>query len=128
MGHPRRSAEIQKGRSQICRNIMRPAPEIKFLEPWHLVSEEAEQRGLQNELEKELSSSHPLWGTKPSVVGRHQACDDVLVALLDGRFAIVNLVWHGKVDSQPDKYPSTVVYENLAEAQKALDDEVADWA
>ena len=106
---------------------MEPTPNINFLEPWHQVNAEAELRSLQNELEKELSSAHPLWGTKSSVFGRHQACDDVLVALLDGRFAIVHLVWHGRVDSQPDKYPSTIVYENLAEFQKALDEEAADW-
>lgn len=60
-------------------------------------------------------------------MGRHQGCDDVLVALQDGRFAVVHLVWNGTVDQYPDKFPFTVLYADFAALQKCMDEEAADW-
>lgn len=60
-------------------------------------------------------------------MGRHQGCDDVLVALQDGRFAVVHLVWNGTVDQYPDTYPCTVLYEDFAALQKRMEQEFADW-
>jgi hypothetical protein len=96
--------------------------------PWHQIDDPQHRQGIQMELNRELSPAHPLWGTDPRVFGRHQGNDDVLVALDDGRFAIVHLVWHGKVDQQPEKFPWTVISENVLEFQKQLDIEVEDWA
>ena len=106
---------------------MIPAPPISWQEPWLPIHDESEWRGLQTELEKELSSAHPLWDSGASVFGRHQGCDDVLVALHDGRFAIVHLVWHGKIDQYPDKYPWTVLYDDITTLQKGLDEESEVW-
>jgi hypothetical protein len=91
------------------------------------VGSQKEFDGVQGELEKEISSAHPLWGCDPKVFGRHQACDDILVALNEGRFAIVHLIWHGKVDQYPDRFPSTQIIDDIEEVQKTIDDDADDW-
>jgi hypothetical protein len=98
-----------------------PRPNIAWQEPWRQVEDRNEQLGLQRELDAELSSAHPLWGTRPVVFGRHRATDDILVALEDGRFAIVHLVWHGHVDQFPAEFPSATICEdsNALEAELA---------
>lgn len=102
-------------------NLPLPRPAIAWKSPWRQIETAAEQHGLQGELLAELSAAHPLWGLDPVVFGRHQSADDVLVALNDGRFAIVHLVWRGHVDQFPADYPSTLFFANLAELVAALD-------
>lgn len=106
---------------------MIPEPEIEWKAPWYPVGSQKEFDGVQAELEKEISSAHPLWGSDPKVLGRHQACDDILVALNGDRFAIVHLVWHGKVDQYPERFPSTLIIDDLAGLQKTIDDDAAGW-
>jgi hypothetical protein len=98
-----------------------PRPAIAWKPPWRQVETAAEQHGLQRELLAELSAAHPLWGCDPVVFGRHESADDVLVALKDGRFAIVHLVWHGHVDQFPAEFPGTLFYADLAELLAALE-------
>jgi hypothetical protein len=105
-----------------------PRPAIDWHEPWHQLAERQEQLGVQRELDCELSAAHPLWGTEPVVFGRHQGTDDILVALADGRFAIVHLVWHGHVDQFPAEFPSTETYANLDDLRAELARSAEEWA
>jgi hypothetical protein len=91
------------------------------------VEDRNEQLGLQRELDAELSSAHPLWGTRPVVFGRHRATDDILVALEDGRFALVHLVWHGHVDQFPADFPSTIICQDLHALEAELAEETRIW-
>jgi len=104
-----------------------PRPDIRWRTPWSQIEDEEQQQGIQAELQRELSSAHSLWKTAPVVFGKHQGNDDVLVALADGRFAIVHLVWHGKVDQFPDKFPWTHICADLQAFQQELDSEADDW-
>ncbi|MBU1218785.1 hypothetical protein KKF97_03160 [Myxococcota bacterium] len=94
---------------------------IRWREPWYPVESETEQHSIQIELLKEISPVHPLWGTNPVVLGRHQGCDDVLLILNEGQFAIVHLTWTGKFDQYPDKYPSATIFDDISKLQKMLD-------
>lgn len=105
-----------------------PRPDIPWSYPWRQIAEPAEQHGLQRELLAELSSAHPLWGLDPVVFGRHEALDDIIVALKDERYAVVHLVWHGHVDQYPAEFPSTTFFAGLPELIQALASESRDWA
>jgi hypothetical protein len=100
-----------------------PRPAIAWQEPWRQVEDPNEQLGLQRELDAELSSAHPLWGTRPVVFGRHRVTDDILVTLEDGRFAIVHLVWHGHVDQFSADFPSTTICQDLPALEAELREE-----
>ncbi len=104
-----------------------PQPALDWREPWHQVGDRQEQLGLQRELDCELSVAHPLWGTKPVVFGRYQGTDDILVALNDGRFAVVHLVWHGHVDQFPAEFPGTDIYANLDDLRAELGRSAEEW-
>ncbi|QIF02621.1 hypothetical protein [Roseimicrobium sp. ORNL1] len=96
---------------------------MSWQEPWIPVRNESEWRLLQTELDRELSSGHPLWHTGATIFGRHQGSDDVLVFLRDGRFGVVHLMWHGKVEQRPDQLPWTVLYDDIDTLQKGLNEE-----
>ena len=101
-----------------------PEERFNWKEPWWNLEENQELRlGIQKELNAEIGPKHPLWGLKPVVFGKTDACDDVVVHLKDGRFACVHLVWHGKIDQYPDKFPWTTIYETASALQKFLDGE-----
>lgn len=91
---------------------------------WYLKNEPKLRMGLQRELHAELSEAHPLWGLRPIVVAKCERNDDILVRLADGRLAFVHLIWHGRVDQYPDKYPSTFFPDTWEQSQKELND---DW-
>jgi hypothetical protein len=99
------------------RDRVAPLVDLMWLAPWHFVDGE-HARGLQRELLAEVGPLHPLWGKEPMVFGRAGWNDDIVVQTSDGRFAIVHLVWHGKIDQVPDRYPSTEFLENLDELQQ----------
>lgn len=90
---------------------------------WYLKDEPQLRAGLQKELDAELGEAHPLSELRPVVVAKCERNDDVLVQLSDGRLAFVHLVWHGRVDQFPDKFPSFFIPESWSELQKELDDE-----
>jgi hypothetical protein len=95
--------------------------------PWNPIQSGAEALGLQSELDKEVSPRHALWGTSPKVIGRRMDNDDVLVRVDDGRLACVHLLWNGRIDQFPDKYPWTVFYASAAEFQSEMEQDAADY-
>ncbi|MCG9767593.1 hypothetical protein L1D59_03135 [Pseudoalteromonas piscicida] len=105
-----------------------PKEEFHWEHPWDLLEGNSSGKiGLQKELNAEISSKHPLFGFSPIVFARSNASDDVLVFLNDGRFACVHLVWHGKVDQFPDKFPSTYFLGSAECVQKFLDEEAEEY-
>jgi hypothetical protein len=103
-----------------------PFPDVNLVWPeswWFLKNEEELRKGIQKELNSEIGPKHPLWGYKPVVFAKCNESDDILVQLKDGRFALVHLIWHGHIDQQPGRFPSTGFLENDVELQKFLDEE-----
>ncbi|MDA0150266.1 hypothetical protein [Vibrio sp. LaRot3] len=98
--------------------------EINWPEPWwHLDENVSVRAGIQKELQCEIGPKHPLWQLKPMAIAKNDANDDVIVLLNDGRFACVHLVWSGKIDQFPDKYPSSIVFDCVAGLQSYIDEE-----
>lgn len=105
-----------------------PNERIEWPEPWWCLDQNIDARlGIQKELNSEIGPKHPLWGLKPVVIGKADTSDDVIVHLNDGRFACVHLVWHGKIDQYPDKFPSVIVFENVISLQAYLNDEADEY-
>jgi hypothetical protein len=69
---------------------------------------------MQQELARELSVGHPLFGLPLHPLARRQDCDDVLFAVDDGseRVALVHLTWKQSAPEKPP-WPITVVYKNF---------------
>src|SRR5258708_22461637 len=101
---------------------------VAWKEPWWAVSSPEHKSALEKELALEIGPQHPLWGTKPSVLGVRRDCDDVAVELADGRFAMVHPVWHGHIDQYPDRFPHSLVFADLPEFQALIDGDAEEWA
>jgi len=102
--------------------------EINWIEPWWHVKDNAKVKaGIQKELEAEIGPQHPLWQFKPEAIAKTDANDDVIVQLNDGRFACVHLVWHGKIDQYPDKFPSSVIFDTVKSLQTYLNEEADEY-
>jgi hypothetical protein len=69
---------------------------------------------MAQELQRELSAGHPLFGMRVKTLARRQDCDGVLFALQDGteRVAVVHLTW---TQSPPERlpWPVTTMFPNL---------------
>ena len=89
--------------------------EIEWKLPWRAIQFEAEISAVQNQVEKEITDKHPLWGTTPIAIGRRVDCDDVLVQLNDGTYANVHLVWGSGPGAFPEQYPTFIKYNSLQE-------------
>lgn len=74
------------------------------------------QNYYEQELYKELSEKHILYGIQVKEIARREDCDDVLFLLLDGsnRYAIVHLTWNRKKEPNPI-YPRTRMYTNFTD-------------
>ena len=68
-----------------------------------------------------------LFEFKPLVFGKCDANDDIVVILNDGRFALVHLTWSGRVDSFPNNFPSSEIYDTAELLQNFLDDDSAQY-
>src|SRR5262245_57412205 len=82
---------------------------IQWLAPWHSTS-----AGLETELEREISSTHPLFGYRAISVGRRDDCDDVLFFLPEHDYplAVVHLTWSGAREKSP-AWPHTTFYASV---------------
>ena len=103
---------------------------MKWLAPWHSVSDDPIQvAGMERELQRELSSGHPLFGMPVKTLARRQDCDDVLFAIQDGsgRVAVVHLTW---TQSPPERspWPVTTLFPNLGTwTVEAMHSDAAEW-
>lgn len=74
---------------------------------WGAISEN-EARQLEEELQKELSPAHVLFGT--AVIARGRRRDVVLFSLPDGKVATVHLTW--RLEADPS-WPWTEIYSSF---------------
>jgi len=105
-----------------------PSARPAWKEPWCGIEDSKQKAAIEKELALEIGPEHPLWGTRPSAIGTRQDCDDVAVELSDGRFAIVHLVWHGKIDQFPREYPFALMLADLPTFQSEIDSDALEWS
>jgi hypothetical protein len=74
---------------------------------------------LRQELQRELSPGHALFGLPVTAIGRRLDQDDVLFAIQDGtdRVARVHLTWTASSESPP--FPAATLYRTLADWRDA---------
>jgi hypothetical protein len=84
----------------------------EWLEPWWRIDDERLQHALGEELHRELTQRHPLYGLRTRVIAKRNDQDDVLVALEDGRIAEVHLTWSRKPEVDP-RWPETEIFNSL---------------
>lgn len=101
--------------------------EIEWLEPWIPV---AEGNSFVDELQRELSSLHPLFGCRVKAIGYRGDQDDVLFELLDKppQLAVAHLTW--KMSEEPDPtWPWTVIYADRADwVKRCMMPDHAEWS
>jgi hypothetical protein len=88
-----------------------PGNELHLLQPWCPLSDSDPQLG--QELYKEMSKNHILYGERVNAIGRRQDNDDVLFELIGSKnkYAIVHLTWKSKIEKDPS-YPRTQIFNN----------------
>ncbi|HTL07412.1 MAG TPA: hypothetical protein VL307_04105 [Chitinophagaceae bacterium] len=88
-----------------------PGDKLHLLEPWHLLVDP--DPGLGQELYKEISKNHILYGEKVNAIARRQDNDDVLFELVDrkNKYAIVHLTWKSKIENDSG-FPRTEIFNN----------------
>lgn len=77
---------------------------------WYEITSTSERRELDEELRREFSKNHPLYGIEASAVGRRYRRDDILFRLADGCYAQVHLT--RREETSPN-WPSTDVYDSF---------------
>jgi hypothetical protein len=84
--------------------------------PWHFVD-----KGLNNQLEKEISRGHILYGKVVKTIARRQDNDDVLFAVFDSDFKYtkVHLTWSQSKLTETD-YPLTKTYKDWQDVYENL--------
>jgi hypothetical protein len=86
---------------------------VQFREPWVPI-EESKGKPFVEELQREMSPEHPLFGQRVEAVGRRRDNDDVLFrfgASLED-CAIVHLTWTGKRETS-GLWPSTKIFDSV---------------
>lgn len=81
------------------------------------------------ELQREVSSDHPLSGQPVAAVACRYDCDDVLFRFGGSpeRFAVVHLTWSGKREATR-QWPSTELFDTLIEfAEKRMRQDVFEY-
>jgi hypothetical protein len=75
--------------------------DVEWSEPWQPVDDE--ETALADELRRELSSNHALFGREVAAVARRIDCDDVLFLVSDPAhpLAVVHLTWKGSQEREP---------------------------
>jgi hypothetical protein len=99
---------------------------FQFRIPWH-----STEQSLHDELSRELSHQHQLYGVTARTVARRQDNDDVLFELFGGdapsEFAVVHLTWSGHPDQFPS-FPSTELYLTFAQwVAHCMTPDADDW-
>jgi hypothetical protein len=93
-------------------------PPFSFQEPWEeFLPRQA--AAFVREAQTELSSGHPLHGTKLTALAHSTRADDALFQLEDGRVVEAHLTWSGRPELPP--WPRHRVYASLEEwAQQVM--------
>lgn len=119
-----RSSEYGDATLQACDEILRyyrlKPTAFEFLEPWHSCSNVF----FNDELLREVSRDHVLYGMDAKVIARRQDIDDFLFELSDGRFANVHLTWAKETNPE---WPATEIYESRAAMEFEIQRQIDEW-
>lgn len=85
-----------------------PGNSIAFLPPWEGVTNNDR---LENELQKELSQHHILYGKEVKAIARRRDTDDVIFEIAAGKYALVHLSWQGQ-PANTAEYPQTKLFDH----------------
>jgi ABC-type amino acid transport substrate-binding protein len=88
--------------------------------PWSLLTEDQLLTTFEVELAREVAPGHALANLTGRIIAKRDDCDDVLVALNDGRVAVVHLTWSGRREADT-RWPTTTIYESLENWRLAAD-------
>ena len=96
--------------------------DVVLTDPWWDLRNpgEPEQQQIQavtNELLRETSPGHALYGVAFVVVGRSQARDDVLLKV-NNRWALVHLTWSAQSEEPP--WPTCVIFDSASAVEQAI--------
>ena len=95
-------------------------------DPWDVIDELRWAEGLENELQKELSPEHKLYGKKATAIATRCDNDDVLFAFDDGSLAVVHLTWAKREETPP--WPGHWPYPDALTCWKEhLQPEMEEW-
>jgi hypothetical protein len=88
---------------------------MNYVEPWYAATDAA----LVDELRRELSKGHVLFGASLAARARRQDRNDVLFEVLDGsgRLAQVHLTYQREADP---RWPSTTVFASEAAWEQSM--------
>jgi hypothetical protein len=92
----------------------------QLAEPWYLLTDDRLRAALEAELARELSPRHVLAKLSVRIIAKRDDCDDVLLALNDGRVAVVHLTWSGGREADT-RWPTTVIYDCLEDWRMSSD-------
>lgn len=85
---------------------------MKWLSPWHGVTDDAIRKGLLEQLQKEMPFGHVLTGEALHLIARRSDTDDALFVLSDDRVAEVHMTWRRGRETDP-RFPVTSVFPTL---------------
>lgn len=85
----------------------------KWLEPWEEMPN-AEILFFKEQLVKEITLSHSLFGLQQQPIGRSSANDDILISVGSGKFAVIHLMWSNSGDHL---WPSTEFFDSWEESK-----------
>ena len=91
----------RSGEHSVPLEHVRDAP-VLIPEPWWR-PEDTNLSAVKSELESELSPGHALYRVPLDIRARCGGCDEVLVSVADGTFALVHLTWSRRREEPP--YP-----------------------
>ena len=92
-----------------------PGDKIDFLDPWT----EVEAKGFfEEELARELSNTHPLFGKTVKAIARRIDNDDVLFEIGKEEMAVVHLTYSG--NKEDSIYPRTTIYNHWTEVYEQV--------
>lgn len=81
----------------------------KFLAPWIPINSKGH---LEDELSREVSDKHLLFGKKVHAIAKREDRDDVLFELIgENKYAITHLTWKGAKENSSE-YPRTELFNN----------------
>lgn len=69
------------------------------------------RQGWEEELHLEVGPGHPLEGVASRAIARRTDCDDLVLELETGEYAVVHLSWVGHVEQPP--WPATELYPSI---------------
>lgn len=88
--------------------------DIEFKEPW--VRVEVYPENLEDELRREIASTHVLWNRKVHAIAQRTDSDHVLFEIEDEipYYAVVHLTWSGEAETDP-QWPHTFLFPSITE-------------